>query len=163
GADGAPTRSDERMLARRSLPTPPLPRVPGWLRLEKSDCRVAADSCFAAARGSGPAEFFHRPARVPYLRQVRDRPILELHDVDVIRPRALARRRHRTAFAGVRARKHGVGADGVPLLIEPERLHLVASVRDETNERLHPVRVLLHRCDVSERLRLDGEGGIGMA
>jgi hypothetical protein len=41
GSDDAPTRSDERMLAPRSLSTPTLLRVSGSLRLDRSDCCVA--------------------------------------------------------------------------------------------------------------------------
>src|SRR6266540_810958 len=106
---------------------------PAWLRAGKLPfyLRQFIVASRRPAHTSSPTELFHRPARVPDLRHVLDLSVLEVHDVGVIRPRALARRRHGTAFAAVPAREDRVGADAIPLLIERERLHLVASIRDE--------------------------------
>src|SRR5712691_2646047 len=93
--------------------------------LDEERNRVCAYAVFSGTHSGegGPMPPTGKSTRTDY--------VLEVHDVEVIRPRALARRRHGTAFAAVRARENRVGADPIPLLIECERLHLVASVRDE--------------------------------
>src|SRR5207253_4843084 len=73
---------------------------------------------------------------------------------------ALAGRRHRTALSRVCAGEDAVGGYVVPLMIGRERLDLVATVRDEAEESLHPVGVVLQRANIGERFGLRREAGI---
>src|SRR5215472_3568244 len=107
-----------------------------------------------------PAEFLHGPARVPDLGHMADLAVLELHHVDIVAAGALAGWRHRAAFGAVSTREHGVGADVIALLVGGEGLDRVATVRNEHEQPLHPLGVLLKRPQVSERFRLSGEARV---
>src|SRR4051812_12670979 len=97
---------------------------------------------------------------MPNLCQVANTVALEVHDVDVVRLRALPGRRDGTAVAGVGAGEHGVRDDVVPLLVGRERLQLVAAVGQDRQEALHPICVLLQGVDVLEWLGLRREAGV---
>src|SRR5215471_3217466 len=104
-----------------------------------------------------PAEFLHGPSRVPDLGHVADLAVLELHHIDIVAAGALAGWRHRAALPAVGAREHGIGADVIALLVGGEGLDCVAAVRDEPEQPLHPLGVLLESAQVGERFRLGGE------
>src|SRR5215472_17036456 len=109
-----------------------------------------------------PAEFPHCPAGVPDLGHVADFAVLELHHVDVVAAGALTGGGQRAALGAVSAREHGVGADVVTLIVGGEGLDHVGSVRDEHEQALHPVGVLLERTYVSERYSLGREARVRM-
>lgn len=111
----------------------------------------------------GPAEILHREAGVPYLGHVNDLVTLELHDIDVVGARATARRRNRAAGARMGSMEDAVGSNVVPGGVCGERLHLVASVGQNRQNTLHPVRVLCERLYVEQRLSLGGKRGVGCA
>src|SRR5262249_36533067 len=71
-------------------------------------------------------------------------------------------RGHRAALAGVGAGEHGAGADGAALLVGGEELDRIAPVREEREQSLHPLGVLLERLHVRERLRLGREARVGL-
>ena len=73
---------------------------------------------------------------------VRDLPTIELHHVDVIRLCGFAGRRAWSARQ-VCAGKDTIGADVVSLGICGERLDFVAAVRQDRQQTLHPISVLL--------------------
>src|SRR5436190_22891497 len=91
----------------------------------------------------GPAEFPHGPAGLPDPGHVADLAVLELHHVDVVAAGALASWGHRAAFTAVGAGEHGVDTDVIALMVGGEGLDLIATVRDEHQQSLHPVGVLL--------------------
>src|SRR5262245_23623348 len=82
-------------------------------------------SSIADATGLHPPELFERESVVPDLRHVPDLVAIELHDVDVVRSRALSRWWHRPALAGMGAGKDAVCADAPPRFVGRERLHLI--------------------------------------
>src|SRR6266516_508139 len=111
----------------------------------------------------GPAEFLQGPAGVPDFGHVADLAVRELHHVDVVAAGALAGGGHRAALAGVGAGEHGVGADVVALMVGGEGLDRVAPVRDEAEQPLHPLGVLLERTQAGERFGLGREARVRLA
>src|SRR5215813_5913007 len=112
---------------------------------------------------SGPAELLHCQAGVPNLLHVLDLVAFELHHVDVVGFRLLARRRAGTALAGVSRIEDAVRRDALARLVDTPRLQLVATIRHEGEEALHPVAVLVERLHVREGLRLRREGRVRVA
>src|SRR5215471_19750958 len=92
-----------------------------------------------------PAELLHRQPGVPDLGHVADLWAVELHHVHVIRLDGLSRRRAGTALAGMRRVEHSVRRHIAALFVRRKRLDLVPTVRHESQQSLHPLRVLLER------------------
>src|SRR5205814_3360770 len=98
-----------------------------------------------------PSEFAHRPTGVPDLRHVADLVAVEFHHIDVIGAGALSSRRTGTALAGMGGRKHAIGAYAVALGIGREGFNLIATVRHEGQQALHPFGVSLQSADLAPR------------
>src|SRR6266550_3230319 len=99
-----------------------------------------------------PSKFAHRPTGVPDLRHVADLVAVEFHHIDVIGAGALSSRRTGTALAGMGGRKHAIGAYAVALGIGREGFNLIATVRHEGQQALHPFGVSLQSADLAQRL-----------
>src|SRR5262252_173994 len=112
---------------------------------------------------SGPAELLHCQAGVPNLLHVLDLVAFELHHVDVVGFCLFARRRAGAALAGVGRIEDAVRRDALARLVDTPRLQLVAAIRHEGEEALHPVAVLVERLHVREGLRLRREGRVRVA
>ena len=92
-----------------------------------------------------------------------DFPALELHHVDVVRARALARRWHRPAGTAVRAGEDAVGADIVPLVVGGERFHLAASVGDkaeQTHAYIRRTLTNLYGADLAQAISIQYGGSV---
>lgn len=88
---------------------------------------------------------------------------LELHDVDVVGLDGLAGGGDGAALARVGRAEDAEAGDVPALLVDGERLDLVAGIRGERVAALHPVGVGLERPDLGERIGLRREGGAGRA
>ena len=100
---------------------------------------------------------------MPNLGYMPDLVAIEIHDVHIIRRRALACRRAGATLTGVRAGEDSVRAHVVALVVSGHRLELVSTVRNESEQSLHPLRVLFHAVHVHERLGLSGKRRIRLA
>src|SRR5581483_10134196 len=100
---------------------------------------------------------------MPNFGHVADLVAGELHHVDVVGPRTSSGRIAGAAATGVRAREHPISGDIVALAIDRKGLQLVASVRKDHHQTLHPVGVLRERLYTNERFGLCGEGRVGRA
>ena len=78
---------------------------------------------------------------MPNLRHVADLVSGELHHIDVIRARLFAGRLTWTTGAGMRTREDTVGSDVVSLDISGKGFHLIAAIRHNRHQSLHPIGV----------------------
>lgn len=108
-----------------------------------------------------PAERLQGESCMPDFRHVPDLVALELHHIHIGGVHALARGRAGATLTRMRARKDAVGTDVLPLFIRGQRLEVIASVRYDREQVLHPVRVLVQGVDVSQGLGLYSKRGIG--
>src|SRR5437867_1488686 len=95
-------------------------------------------------RGSGyPAELFHGQSSMPDLRHVPNLLTLEIHHIHIVCLHALASWWAGATLASMSARKDAIRTDALPLIISAEGLQFISSVRNEGQQTLHPVGVLL--------------------
>src|SRR4029450_5604926 len=114
-------------------------------------------------RNSDPSQRFHRQPRVPDLCHMADLVAVKIHHVHIVRLHAFAGWWARAALAGVGAGEDAVGTNTLALVVGGKRPQLVSSIRDEGQDCLHPVCVLLQSTQVGERFGLRRERGIGLA
>ena len=76
---------------------------------------------------------------MPNLRHVADLVSGKLHHIDIIRARLFASRLTWTAGASMRTREHAVGSDVVSLGISGKGFHLIAAIRHNRHQALHPI------------------------
>jgi hypothetical protein len=88
----------------------------------------------------GPAEFFKAVPRMPYLGHVCNLVAGELHHINIVGGRGLAGGRNRATLAGMGAGKNAVCGHVVTLVIDGERFHLVAPVRQDAEQAPSPSR-----------------------
>ena len=98
---------------------------------------------------------------MPNLRHMSDLVAsVEFYDVDIIRRRALSRRRARATLSRMRGRKHRIGADCPAILISGERLDLISCIRHKSVQTLHPISVLFQSFHVEKRFGLRRESRV---
>src|SRR5258708_15645989 len=112
---------------------------------------------------SRPAEFLHCKTRVPDFRHLTDLISTELHYVDVVRNSLFPGRLTGTAGTGMGARKDGISRDVVTFSVGSEGFQLVASVRHEGHQALHPIGVFRKRLYTGERFSLGCKSSVGSA
>src|SRR5882757_7053819 len=97
---------------------------------------------------------------MPNLRHVADLVVSELHHVDIVRSRLFAGRLTWTPGTGMSTRKHSKGSDVVSFGIGGEGFHLVAAVRHNHHQPLHPIRVFCKSFNTCKRFGLSGKGRV---
>ena len=95
-----------------------------------------------------PTKLREAEAVIPDLGHVTDAVSSKVHHIHVVSGDALPRPGHRAAFARVGAAEDGVRRHIPSILVHGERLQLVGSIRDWTEETLHPLGVTLQRIDL---------------
>src|SRR5712691_9057371 len=91
---------------------------------------------------------------MPDLRHVPDLVTVKLHHIHIVCPHTLARWWAGATRASMRTREDAVRRDALPLIISAKGLRFISPANNEHQQTLHPVRVLMHRPHVSERLGL---------
>src|SRR4026209_1518933 len=94
---------------------------------------------------------------MPNLRHVADLVAGKLHHADVIRARLFAGRLTWSAWASMRTREDTVGSDVVSLGISGKGFHLIAAIRHNCHQSLHPIGVFRKRFDAYKRFGLCSE------
>src|SRR5258707_7846969 len=97
---------------------------------------------------------------MPYLCHVANPVASELHHVDVVRSRFFAGRLTRTAGTSMNTRKDGIDSDVVSFGIGSEGFHLIAAVRHDRHQSLHPIRIFCQSFNPCKWFSLCGEGCI---
>src|SRR5258708_15156653 len=112
---------------------------------------------------SRPAEFLYCKTRVPDFRHLTDLTSTELHYVDVVRNSLFPGWLAGATGTGMGARKDGISSDVVTFSVGSEGFQLVASVRHEAHQTLHPIGVFSKRLHTGERFSLGYKSSIGRA
>src|SRR5687768_4331766 len=100
---------------------------------------------------------------MPDLRHVPDFLTLKVHHVHIVRLNTLAGWCAGATGAGMGAREDTVCTNGLALFISAEGLQLISSIRNKSQQTLHPVSVLLKVVHAGKRLRLRRKSRVRLA